>query len=204
MRGAPSPSREHASEREHVARAEEVIDLGQLLGELGRDSAATGSRRRPGCLQRRAASCRPAEDGVDRLLFGALDEAAGVDDDDLGRRRVVDQAVAGLVADTEHDLGIDSVFRAAERNEVNRLRRFFRPWHARRVGCALPAVKSRARRSSCGLCTRRQPMLAQEAVQMPAREPGVPRRLRDVAVGSSTGRSGTGAPSGRRADPWRL
>ncbi len=47
------------------------------------------------------------------------DEAAGVDDDDLGVRRVVGHRVAGFGCDAEHDLAVDPVFRAPEADEVN-------------------------------------------------------------------------------------
>src|SRR5205085_5691157 len=55
------------------------------------------------------------EDGVDRLLFGGVDEAARVHDDDVGLIEVVrDRDVRFLAELTEHDLGVDEVFRAAQ------------------------------------------------------------------------------------------
>ena len=48
------------------------------------------------------------------LLLRLADEAAGVDDDDVGRLGRRDQAVARVGGVTEHDLGVDAVLGAAE------------------------------------------------------------------------------------------
>ena len=49
------------------------------------------------------------EDGVDRLLFGRVDKAAGVDDEDLGIFGTRSQVCAGAVEQAHHDLGVDEV-----------------------------------------------------------------------------------------------
>ena len=53
------------------------------------------------------------EDGVDRLLLGGVDEAAGVDDEDLGLFGMGGEARAGAVEQAHHHLGVDEVFGAA-------------------------------------------------------------------------------------------
>ena len=59
------------------------------------------------------------EDGVDRFLLGGIDEAAGVDDEDVGiggmRRQLV--ALRGELA--HHDFGIDEILRAAETDKTD-------------------------------------------------------------------------------------
>ena len=56
-------------------------------------------------------------DDAERLLPGRLDEAAGVDDDDVGPVGVGDERVAVLGELAEHALGIDEVLRTAEADE---------------------------------------------------------------------------------------
>jgi len=58
------------------------------------------------------------EDGVDGLLLGGVDEAAGVDDDDLGVFGARGELGSVVVEETHHDLGVDEVFGAAERDEA--------------------------------------------------------------------------------------
>jgi hypothetical protein len=54
---------------------------------------------------------------VDRFLLGGIDEGAGVDDEDLGVFGAGGEACAGAVEKAHHDLGVDEVFGAAERDE---------------------------------------------------------------------------------------
>jgi hypothetical protein len=58
------------------------------------------------------------EDGVDGLLLGGVDEAAGVDDDDLGVFGAGGQLGSVVVEQAHHDLRVDEVFGAAERDEA--------------------------------------------------------------------------------------
>jgi len=53
------------------------------------------------------------EDGVDGLLFGGIDEGAGVDDEDFCVFWVVGKARAGAVEQAHHDFGVDEVFGTA-------------------------------------------------------------------------------------------
>src|SRR5262249_20248567 len=53
------------------------------------------------------------ENRLDRLLLGAVDEAARVDEDDF-RVRVRDDVVAGALQMAEHDLGVHEILRTAE------------------------------------------------------------------------------------------
>ena len=53
----------------------------------------------------------------ERLGPGPLDEAAGVDDDEIGPVRLADQLVAVELQQAEHPLAIDEVLRAAEADE---------------------------------------------------------------------------------------
>ena len=112
-------AREDALELEHVARAEEVVDLGHLRGELAgvplREAAADDELLAgPDALV-----LGELEDRVDRLLLRLADEAAGVDDDDLGLVRLLDDAPAVAPRDAEHHLGVDAVLDAAQADEVD-------------------------------------------------------------------------------------
>ena len=71
-------------ELEHVARAEEVIDLGHLRAELGRVALREAARDDELLAGAELLQLGHLEDRVDRLLLGLADEAARVDDDDLG------------------------------------------------------------------------------------------------------------------------
>ena len=59
------------------------------------------------------------EDGIDGLLLGGVDEAAGVDDDDLGVFSLGGEFGSVVVEHAHHDLGVDEVFGAAERDEAD-------------------------------------------------------------------------------------
>jgi len=58
------------------------------------------------------------EDGVDGLLLGGVDEAAGVDDDDLGVFGAGGELGTVVVEQAHHDFGVDEVFGAAEGDEA--------------------------------------------------------------------------------------
>jgi hypothetical protein len=51
---------------------------------------------------------------VDGFLFGGIDEAAGVDHQNVGLFGIVRELVTPFHQMAHHDLGIDKVFRAAE------------------------------------------------------------------------------------------
>ncbi len=112
-------AREDVPELEHVARPEEVVDLGHLLGEL----PGVALREAPGDDELLAGAdalvLGELEDRVDRLLLRLADEAARVDDDDLGVVGLLDDAPAVPARHAEHDLGVDPVLDASEADEVN-------------------------------------------------------------------------------------
>ncbi len=58
------------------------------------------------------------EDGVDGLLLGGVDEAAGIDDDDLGVFGAGGELGSVAMEQAHHDLGVDEVFGAAEGDEA--------------------------------------------------------------------------------------
>ena len=60
------------------------------------------------------------EDGVDGLLLGGVDEAAGVDDEDVGVFGAGGELRAAAMEQAHHDLGVDEVLGAAERDEADR------------------------------------------------------------------------------------
>ena len=60
-----------------------------------------------------------AEDRGDRLLAGVLDERAGVDDDGVGLVDLDADVEAALVQLRGHDLEIDEILRAAQRDEAD-------------------------------------------------------------------------------------
>src|SRR5205085_6303445 len=69
---------------------------------------------------------RDLEDRVDRFLFRSVDEAARVDDDDVGLVEVVrDRDVGVTLKLSKHDLGIDEILRAAEGDHADALGRLF-------------------------------------------------------------------------------
>ena len=100
-----------------LAGADERVDLGQLLGELG--AVALGQAARDDQRPERPALLlvRQLEDGVDRLLARARDEGAGVHDRDVRVRQILGDRAARERELPEHDLGVDLVLGAAERPE---------------------------------------------------------------------------------------
>ena len=103
----------------HFARAEHDVDFGDQLAQLvaialgqaaGDDEAAAGA----GLLV-----LGELQDRVDRFLLRLVDEGAGVDDQHVGFVRPRRQLVAGFLGEAQHHLGVDEVFRAAERDETN-------------------------------------------------------------------------------------
>ena len=60
------------------------------------------------------------EDGVDGFLLGGVDEAAGVDDEDVGVFGAGGELGSSAMEQAHHDLGVDEVLGAAERDEAYR------------------------------------------------------------------------------------
>ena len=59
------------------------------------------------------------EDGIDRFLLSGVDEAAGVDDNDVGLRGLRSQLMATRNELAHHDFAIDEIFWAAETYKSN-------------------------------------------------------------------------------------
>ena len=112
-------ARDSARDFHHLVCAENGVDLGQVCFDFlrvplreatGYDQALAGTRLlEPGSL----------EDGIDRFPLGVLDEAAGVDDDDLGFRPVRGQDMAFLLQKTCHDLAVDKVLGTSQTDETD-------------------------------------------------------------------------------------
>ena len=97
--------------------AEDRIDLGHLLADGFRVALGEAARRHQQAAHAGLLVLRHFKEGGDGLLLGGLDEAAGVDDDDLGPGRVIDDLIAVRGEVAEHLLGIDAVFAASQGNE---------------------------------------------------------------------------------------
>ena len=59
------------------------------------------------------------EDGVDGLLLGGIDEAACIDHEDLGVFGARSELGAAAMQQAHHDLGVDEVLGAAERDKTD-------------------------------------------------------------------------------------
>src|SRR5579863_7083504 len=102
-----------------LAGADDGVDLRNVFADLvaiALDEAAGDDE-----LARGAGGfvARHLEDGVDRLLPGRVDEAAGVDDEDFGVLGARGKARAGAVEQAHHDLAVDEVLGAAQRNKAH-------------------------------------------------------------------------------------
>src|SRR5439155_14001084 len=56
---------------------------------------------------------------VDGLLFGGIDERAGIDHEHVGARCIVRDLVPRVAGQTQHDLGVDEVLGTAEGEKAN-------------------------------------------------------------------------------------
>src|SRR5262249_36447936 len=97
--------------------ADDLIDAGDFLEQvlmLAFGQAAGDDDRADAALLLEG---QHFADDTKRFLAGRLDEAAGVDDNDIGAVGVGDERVAVLGELAEHGFGIDGGFRAAEADE---------------------------------------------------------------------------------------
>ena len=97
-----------------AARAHDAVHLRQLVQDLllialGEAAGDEDLAHQPLLLQR-----RHGEDGVDGLLLGAVDEAAGVDDHHVRAGVFSLQGVPGVPAQGHHLLGVDQVLGTAK------------------------------------------------------------------------------------------
>ena len=96
------------------ADAEHAVHLGQLLVDLLAVALRETSRDDELLDAALLLERRKLEDLVDRLLLRALDEAAGVDDRDVGERRVVAQFKARVFEARHQHFAVHLVFCAAQ------------------------------------------------------------------------------------------
>ena len=104
-----------------LAGADDGVDFGDVGDDfvaVALDEAA-GDDELAGAAAGGDLVLRHFEDGVDGLLLGGVDEAAGVDDDDVGVFGVGGERGAAVVEQAHHDLGVDEVFGAAEGDEAD-------------------------------------------------------------------------------------
>ena len=106
------------------ARAYNGIDFGNVFADLVAEAfdQASGDDQ----LLRLASGLVRGhfEDRVDRLLLGAFDERAGVDDDHVGVFGAASEFGAGAGQQAHHDFAIDEVLGAAQADEAHLLRAF--------------------------------------------------------------------------------
>ncbi len=104
-----------------------MVHLGKLTRELLRVTLRQAARHDELLAGAACLVGTHLENRLYGLLLGRSDEPAGVDDDDRRCRRVLDDPVARLIADPEHDLGVDAILRASQRDEMNGPRPRHRP-----------------------------------------------------------------------------
>ena len=109
--------REHARRRGDLVEAEQRVDLGDPLGQLGAAAlheAAGGDDAPP---RRATLPLLGRQERLDRLHAGGVDEGAGVDDEEVGVLRVLDDFGAGRGEAAEDQLGVHLVLGAAEADQ---------------------------------------------------------------------------------------
>jgi hypothetical protein len=105
-----------------LAGADDGVDFGDVAADLvavALDEAA-GDDEALGAAAVGDFVLHHLEDGVDGLLLGGVDEAAGVDDEDVGVLGARGELGAAAMEQAHHDLGVDEVLGAAERDEADR------------------------------------------------------------------------------------
>ena len=95
--------------------AEDAVDFGHFLDNLILIALREAAGDEDLFDRSLLLPARGLQNRVDRLFFGAVDKAAGVDNDDLRVRRVIRERMSGVADERHHLLGVDEVFRAAER-----------------------------------------------------------------------------------------
>ena len=101
----------------HLAGAQRRVDLGDLLAQLLVVALGQAARDDQAPRAPRLLLARHLQDGVDRLLLGAIDERAGVHDDHVRVLRVRDQGMAARLQAPEHHLAVDQVLRTAQAHQ---------------------------------------------------------------------------------------
>ena len=110
---------QHVVQARVVRHAHEAVHLRHLRGQ--RVGIALGQTARDEQLFQPAGLLvlRHLKDCVDGLLLGRLDEAAGVDEDDLRLGGIVDDLVAPVAQHAQHVFRIHQIFRAAQGNHAH-------------------------------------------------------------------------------------
>jgi hypothetical protein len=104
----------------YLIDAHEGVDFGQKSGKLFRESLGQtagddqGLAGAPGLSE-----FGGFEDRFDTFFLGGIDERAGIDDQSIGLRGVIGDFDAILQEGPEHNLGIDKVFGAPERDHAD-------------------------------------------------------------------------------------
>ena len=108
----PAKLGEGGEDRRHVEAAPEIHlgHLGRQLVAIALDQAADGGEPRATCVR----GLGGVEDRRDRLLLGGVDEAAGVDDDQVGTRGRC-RTMPGGAQSARQRVGVGLVLGAAER-----------------------------------------------------------------------------------------
>ena len=112
-------SADRLRDRPDLVGADELVDLGHLGRQLLRVALGQAAGDDQPLARARLLVAGHVEDRVDRLLLRLADEAAGVDDDDVGGLGIGDQTVAGVGRVAEHDLCVDAVLRTTEGDEMD-------------------------------------------------------------------------------------
>ena len=109
-----------AAERDRHAEPGDLVDLGERLGELG--SVPFGHAAGDDEARTVAALPVEGEDRVDALAPRVFDERTRVDDDQVGRARVVGRLHPVGEQRADQFVGVDLVLGTAERLDVEALR----------------------------------------------------------------------------------
>src|SRR2546425_82961 len=122
-RGRPVVAVRRLTDEVHDAREVRGAEDPVHFGHLPKDLAAVALREAAGDDEASAAppllQSRQLQDRRDRLLAGAVDEGARVDDEALGILGPVGEREPGVVERAEHQLGVDLVLGTAEGREVD-------------------------------------------------------------------------------------
>ena len=106
-----------------VLQAQNQVGFGQVILQLGLVSFGQTAGDDQTFTVRVHLEVGGLKNGGDRLFLGGLDESAGIDDHDIGFRRVFADAIAVAFEETVHPLGVDRVFRASEGYERDSIHR---------------------------------------------------------------------------------
>jgi hypothetical protein len=120
--------------------AEDGVGLRERSCELGAVALGEAADGHDGLRPAFVAQLGRGEQGVDRVLLGGVDEAAGVDEHRVGARRLGDDVPPVEGEPGRELLGVDLVARAAQGHECDRAARRRcattrrRGWHAASLG----------------------------------------------------------------------